>query len=56
MPRVTTSARRNLDAPLAEDATGNWFDRLIVTPFVMLMVVVSIGAGIVVIAVLFSVQ
>jgi hypothetical protein len=54
VPRVTTSARRSMDSPLAEDSTGSWFDWLIVTPFVWFMVVVSIRAGIVVLAVLFS--
>ena len=54
MPRVTTSARQSLDTPLTEDTTGGWFDRLVVTPLVVALVVVSVGAGIAVLAVLFS--
>jgi hypothetical protein len=54
MTRITTSARRNLETPLAEDDKGSWVDRFVVTPFVVAMVIVSVGAGIVVLAVLFS--
>ncbi len=54
MPRITTSARRTTDSPLSEGSTGGWLDRLVVTPLVFLLVLVSIGAGIVVLAVVFS--
>jgi hypothetical protein len=56
VPRITTSARSNLDTPLAEDSTGSRFERLVFLPYIVFLVVVGIGSGLVVLAVLFSLK
>jgi hypothetical protein len=54
MPRVSMGARSDLDAPLAEDSTGGRFERFVVLPYIVFLVVVSVGAGLVALAVLLS--
>jgi hypothetical protein len=45
-----------LDTPLAEDSTGSWFERFVFLPYIVFVVLVSLGAGLVVVAVLFSLK
>jgi hypothetical protein len=54
--RVSTSARRDLDAPLAGDSNGSWFERFVFLPFMVFVVLASLVAGLVVLVVLFSLR
>jgi hypothetical protein len=56
VPRITTRARSNLDAPLAEDSSGSRFERFAFLPYIVFLVIVGIGSGLVVLAVLFSLR
>ena len=56
MTRVSTSARRNLDAPLAEDATGSRFERFVLKPYLLVVVAISLLAGLAVIVMLLTLK
>jgi hypothetical protein len=56
MTRVSTSARRNLDSPLGEGATGSRFERYVLKPYLAVVLAVSLLAGIVVVVMLLSLK
>jgi hypothetical protein len=56
VPRVSTSARRDLDGRLAEDSDGSRFERFVFMPYMLFVVVVSLGAGVALIAWIFGLR
>jgi hypothetical protein len=54
MTRVSTSARRRLDTPLAEGSTDSWFERFVLMPYLVFAAVVAFAAGVIAIVVLLS--
>jgi hypothetical protein len=56
MTRVSTSARRSLDTPLAEDSTGSRFERFVLTPYLVFAAAVALAAGVVTVVVLLTLR
>ncbi len=56
MTRISTGARRRLDAPLAEDSTGSRFERFVLAPYLVFVAAMALAAGVVTVVVLLTMR